>query len=452
MGRLHRGILSVSLLLSFSLLHAEPGPPIVLAVVPDHADGLYAQSEQVTWTVDVKSGDRALLKTVPYVVKKDAADPVAQGTIDLSAGPATVTASRPEPGALFAVFSSPDPAVKKPLALGGALVAADKVGPALPEPADFDAFWQGKLKDLAAVPPNPVVEKGTVDGVKGIEPKSVDYYKVTLDNVGGTHVRGQLARPATGEKFPAILVLQWAGVYGLDKSWVANLARQGFLVLDVEAHDIPIDEAPAFYENLKDTTLKDYVHLGDESRETSYFLRMFLGDVQAANYLASRPDWDGRTFVVAGTSQGGLQSFATAALFPKATQMMVLVPAGCDVEAPFAVPPRAVSWPDWMNDRTAQGKDMAKVKEAAAYFDPIYFASRIACPALVGVGLLDETARPAGIAAAFNALKNPAKELLPMPFASHSEAGGVQAAYYTRAEVWRAAIKAGEPLPPPAVH
>ncbi|SDT92725.1 Cephalosporin-C deacetylase [Verrucomicrobium sp. GAS474] len=437
---------------------AEPPPPIptaapaseagvLLSVVPDHANGLYALGEKVTWTVDVKSGSRATLTALPYVIRQNGQPEVGHGTLDLSAGPATMTGTLAEPGALLAVISSADAAVKKPLGLGGAVIAADQIGPVLPAPDDFDAFWDGKLKEIAAIPANPVLEK--VEGLPNAD--GVDYYKVTLDNINGTHVRGQLARPTTGEKFPAMLVVQWAGVYPLDKNWVLAPAREGYLVLNIEAHDIPIDEPAAFYADLGKGALNGYTAIGEEDRETSYFLRMFLGDVQAVQYLASRPDWDGRVLIVTGGSQGGLQSFATAALCPKVTHMMTWVTAGCDVYAPLATPPRAASWPSWLSiwgGPAARGHDVEKVKKTAGYFDPIYFAHRITCPALVAPGLIDETARPTGIFAAFNALASPVKELVPLPLTGHNS--GSQQAYHSRAAVWRTALKKNEPIPPAA--
>ena len=429
-------------------LAADP----VVTLKPDHPDFVYALDEKATWTVDVKEGDRTGLTAVPYVVKRDGLDPVAQGTLDLSAGPATITASRPEPGLLLAVVSSPEKpapgAVVKPLGLSGVLVAPEKIAPALPAPGDFDAFWQEKLKELAAVPVNPVVEKGSLEGIKNTD--GIDYYKVTLDNVRGTHVRGQLARPTMGDKFPAMLMLQFAGVYGLDKAQLAAQAREGWLVLNISAHDLPIDETPDFYKAQKDGALKDYIFQGSEDRETSYFLRMFLGDVRAAEYLASRPDWDGRILMVTGTSQGGMQSFVTAALFPGVTHLSVLVPAGCDIRSPLATPPRAFGWPYWISNWGPPGRDMEKVKTTAGYFDPAYFAARVKCPSLVAPGLIDDTARPTGILAAYNAIQSPAKELLLLPLSDHHGSGGAQGAYFSRFYAWKQAIKAGTPIPPRA--
>jgi dienelactone hydrolase len=303
---------------------------------------LYALAKPAVWTVDVTSGDRSALAAVPYTVKRDGGDEIANGTINLSVGPATITASRAEPGALLAVISAPTATNKPRLWTGGAIFAPEKIAPAKPAPADFDAFWQAKLRELAAVPPNPVLEKGTLDDVPYTH--GLPYYKVTLDNIWNTHVRGQLSRPVKGDKFPAMLIFQAAGVGPLQKQIAANPAKQGFLVLNIEAHDIPIDEFPAFYNDLKANALKNYTSIGVDSRDTCYFLRMFLGCIRAAEYLTSRPDWDGKTLIVTGVSQGGFQSFATAALFSKVTALVSSAPAGDDADAALARPPRPVAW------------------------------------------------------------------------------------------------------------
>jgi len=433
-----------------ALALGEPGPAPVVVLKADHADGAYAVGETATWTVTVTAGDLPALAAVPYVISKDGsgADAV-RGTLDLSSGSATLTATRAEPGCLLVTVNPATPPAK-PYGLGGAIFGAGQIAPARPAPDDFDAFWQAKLAELAAVPPNPVVEKVDLAGTKNAAlAQGVDYSVVTLDNIRGTKVRGQLARPAAGDKFPAMLIVQWAGVYSLDPAWVLGAAKEGFLVLNIQAHDIPPVGKPEVYTELAKGALKDYVRLGSEDRETSYFTRMFMGDVRAADYLASRPDWDGKVLFVNGTSQGGLQSFATAALDPKVTHLSVLVPAGCDVYAPFAVPPRALSWPNWLSTWGPQDRDMEKVKATAGYFDAIYFAARAKCPALVAPGLLDETARPAGIAAAFNALPNPQKELLFLPASNHHGEGGAQGPYIARFAAWKKAILAGAPVPPP---
>ena len=156
--------------------------------------------------------------------------------------------------------------------------------------------------------------------------RGVNYWKLQLDNIRGTHIQGQLARPVAGGLLPAMLVVQWAGVYPLQKEWVTEHAAQGWLTLNIMAHDLPIDEPPAFYEQLSEGALTNYAAIGNDDREQSYFLRMYLSCYRAVEYLSERPDWDGRTLVVTGTSQGGLQSFVAAGLNPKVTGLMALVP------------------------------------------------------------------------------------------------------------------------------
>lgn len=415
---------------------------LALSIVPDRKDGLYASGDTVTWTIDVADTktDRAMLEKLDYTVKKDGEVVVGKGLIDLAAGPATVTGTRTEPGALMLSITKPG-GNGLPLGVGGAMYDWQKVKLSQPAPADFDQFWSEKLKELAAVPVNPVLQKVDVPAAPGTE-----YYKVTLDNIGGTHVQGQLARPVAGEKFPAVLILQYAGVYPLKKDEVVNRAAKGWLALNISAHDLPIDESDDFYKQKKDGDLKNYVYMGSEDREKSYFLRMLLGCVRAAEYLASRPDWDGRTLIVTGTSQGGLQSFATAALFPKITGLMVNVPAGCDVYGPKATPARAFGWPYWLSNWGPKDRDPAKVAATAGYFDAAYFAERVKCPSLISVGLIDETSRPYGVISAYNAIQAP-KELVIMARSNHHGTGGAQALFMTQSANWTAALQQGKPLP-----
>ena len=103
-----------------------------------------------------------------------------------------------------------------------------------------------KIKELNATPVNPVLEPGP-----SVKPE-VDYFKITMDGFRGTKIHGQLVRPKREGKFPALLIVQWAGVYALDKWWATLPAGEGFLVLNISAHDLPIDEQPEFYKAQSD--------------------------------------------------------------------------------------------------------------------------------------------------------------------------------------------------------
>lgn len=431
-GGLFTAIFCVLAVLSFAVQSQE------LRVAPGNETGVYKPGQEIEWTVNVNGSD---LAEASYVLKKGGLSEIAKGTVLLKDGKGRIQAKLDEPGWLLAevgILSTNNKTVK---ATGGAIVSPEKILPALPRPADFDAFWEAKLAELKAVPVNAQMEPG-VSGKSGVQ-----YQTIAMDNIRGSHIRGQLARPEKGEKLPAMLIVQWAGVYPLQKSWVVDRAAEGWLVLNINAHDLPIDKPAGFYNEQNNGLLKDYPAIGNDDRETSYFLRMYLSCYRGAQYLADRSDWDGRTLVVTGGSQGGLQSFVTAALHPRITAVLACVPAGCDLSGPEAK--RLPGWPMWYYK--TQGKDEAKVREAARYYDVVNFASRIRVPVLVGAGLIDTTCPTPGVMAACNQLQGP-KEILILPLSEHGDKNGSQNHYYERFNAWKEALVKGGPAPIPSAN
>lgn len=400
-----------------------------LTLLTERASCVYRPGETVVFRLTAKDTGG---QKVRFSLKRGGSTVLREGEAELRDGAALLETALDAPGAVLAEARVKGADGKDVRALAGALVEPAKIVLALPCPDDFDAFWKARIGDLAAVPANPVLAGGDA-GRDGVE-----YFTITMDNIRGTKIRGQLARPKEGAKLPALLIVQWAGVYPLEKGWATGPAAEGFLTLNILAHDLPIDEPKEFYKAQADGPLKDYAAAGNDSRETSYFLRMYLSCYRAAEYLARRPDWDGRTLIVSGTSQGGMQTFVTAGLHPKITAAMAMVPAGCDLAGHLAG--RSPGWPQW--NRKTEGKDPAKVLEACRYYDAANFAARITCPILVGAGLVDETCPPEGVVAALNQCRGP-KELVILPRSDHQGRGNSQAPYHARAAEWRAAIKAG---------
>ena len=388
----------------------------------------YGAGETIEWKVSLAGAGSETLKDGSYILRQGGQGTLAEGKLDFTNGEAVVKASWSGPGSILAEINATASNGQKFKTLAGAVVVPEAIKPSAPCPDDFEAFWKEKLDELAKVPANPVLV--SEESAKG----GVDYWKITMDNIRGTHIRGQLARPSGTEKRPALLLVQYAGVYGLPKTNVTNMAAEGWLALNISAHDLPIDQAEAFYREQDTGALKNYVAIGNDDREKCYFLRMFLACSRAVDYLAGRPDWDGKTLVVSGTSQGGLQAFVTAGLNPKVTGMLALVPAGCDNSGTLAG--RKPGWPYWMNN--AKGKDEGKALETSKYFDAVNFAARVRCPALVGLGLIDTTSPPSGVFAAFNQLHGE-KEVVVMPFSDHKGRNNTQAPYHARAREWRKA-------------
>ena len=418
---------AVPLLLLFTVCQSSATE---LSAVPAHADGIYKTGEKVSWTISAPDNC-----TVKAVVKQNDSKVLWDGTVVLTDGKGRIETRLDEPGMILTTISTNQAKWKTVMTLGAA-VDPFNIPVSAPRPDDFDAFWNAKIKRLKSIPPNPVITKEECGD------SSVCYEKLTLDNIDATRVYGQLAKPAKEGKFPAMLIVQWAGVYGLPRDNVVNPAKKGWLALNIMAHDLPFDQPKEFYDKASATSLKNYTSIGNESRETSYFLRMFLGCYRAADYLAVRPEWDGKTLVVTGTSQGGLQGLVTAGLHPAITAVLVNVPAGCDTTGPWTG--RSVAWPYWF--RSTQGKDEKSVMETSRYFDAVNFACNIRCPALVAIGMIDQTSTPAGVMSAFNRIQGP-KEAVLMLNSPHQNRNNSQKPWHERSNAWLDELVKGNPPP-----
>lgn len=407
---------------------AAPAQPLEL--VPLHASGLYATGDTVGWTVTARPEAVVPADGYAYTLKLNNTTLLKAGKVDPSKGAVRIEASVTEPAMVYLEIALAAP-TDKPMAAGAA-VSPEKLQPVAARPADFDAFWVAKLEQLQKVPVEPVVTPGSSDR------DGVEYATIRLNNITGSHVYGQLAKPARPGKFPAVLQLQWAGgPYPLQKAWVVDRAAQGWLALNVEPHDVPGDMPQAFYDALP-ALIKQYQMIYNDDRERSYFLRMYLGDFRALDYLASQPEWDGRTLVVTGGSMGGQQSFAVAGLNAKVTHLIVDVPAGADTNA--VLHGRHESYPNWDSSNP-------KVMQTALYFDPVNFAPRVRATCLVSMGFLDNVSAPTGIWTVFNQLAGP-KEAVPLITAAHNHQSTPEQMkpYAERSAEWFAHLVKGEPL------
>jgi cephalosporin-C deacetylase-like acetyl esterase len=395
-----------------------------------HAGGIYALGETVGWTVT--AGPVAPAYAYKWTIRRNNAVVLKEGKLDLSTGKDTIEIVGDQPEMIYVAIeayanlapgapgidggtSAPDsakptaaPAGSAPGFTGGntgrdtgfyavgAAVAPTKLGLSTPRPSDFDAFWDAKLAAQAKIPINPVLTPVQTD-VPGVE-MSV----FALDALG-SKAHGYLAKPAGDGKFPAVIQLQYAGVYALNVHGDAERAAEGWLVLNVDSHDkLPSDPSGNIPQG--------YQAIGNTDREKSYFLDMYLRDSRVLDYLLTRPDWDGRTIVLTGGSMGGQQSLALAGLRPdRITAALVCVPAGADTNADLDG--RKAGYPFW----SSENPDAMKT---ALYFDTVNFASRIKAPVLAGMGFIDTVSPPAGVWTMLNQIPGPT-EPLPMIDSEH---------------------------------
>jgi cephalosporin-C deacetylase len=410
---------ALAVLLTAAISSAQRGAPVPqqLVFTPYRATGIYDIGDTVGWTV--APGPVEPTYAYKWTVRRNNAVVLKEGKLDLSSGQDKIEISGGEPEMIYVAIEpvaklagdspAPEAAASSTGFVGGntgrnnglyavgAAVAPARIGLAAPRPADFDSFWSEKLAAQAKVPINPALTPVETD-TPGVEMNTF-----VLDALGSKS-QGYVAMPTKEGKYPALVLLQYAGVYALNARSVAERAAEGWLVIDVDAHDkLPSDPSG--------NAPRNYPVAGNTDREKSYFLNMYLRDSRALDYLMTRSDWDGQTIVLMGTSMGGQQAIVLAGLRPeKITAVLACVPSGADTNGDLHG--RKAGYPNWPSDDS-------EVMQTALYFDPVNFASRIKAPVLAAMGFIDTTSPPAGIWTALNQIPV-AKEPLPMIESEHN--------------------------------
>jgi cephalosporin-C deacetylase len=388
-------------------VQAKAESKVTWTVRADHEDAVYKTGETVNFTVKLGENPSVAPDAELFVtISKDGYKTLKKFPVKLNNGNGSFTAELSEPGFLQARVSSD--AEGKVSTQWGVAISPAEIKPSMPVPDDFDAFWKGRLEALAKVPANPVLKPAAN---KKAEDSGVEVFDTRLNSLGDRKVSGYFARKAGAKpkSAPAILSLHGAGVRGSDMGGPINWASKGFIAMDINANGIDNGQDEAFYKAQAEGPLKDYRYINKDSREKSYFTLMFLRAKRALDFLCSQPEWDGRTLIVSGGSQGGFQAFAAAALDERVTMMLAHVPAGSDHTG--MVVDRVSGWPKIVP--VIDGKPDAKVLEASRYIDNVNFATRCkAETAVVSVGFVDGVCPPTGVYAAYNALVTKDKKIL----------------------------------------
>lgn len=402
-----------------------------LTLTPLKPGGIYALGESAGWEVSAPQG--AAPREYSYAIKKNNLEVIKTGTLDLSK-PARIETTLHEPAMLYVEIDDGDPSTE--LQAVGAAVAPAQLRPSVPTPRDFDRFWAEKIKRLQSVPANPVLT------AKQTSKPDVEHFILKMDHIDNRHIHGQIARPKRDGKFPGLVILQWASPpYPLQPEWVTDRAAEGWLAVNIEPHDVLPDQPKEYYDALP-PELKEYQKIGINDRDKNYFMYMYLAAYRAVDYLASRPDWDGKTLVAMGTSMGGQQTLCVAGLNSKVTALITHVPAGADTHGPLHG--RRSGYPNWPTDDP-------KILATSRYFDTVNCASRVRVPALVSMGFIDVVTPPVGIFTAFNQLRG-YKEAVPLMEAPHNHLATPeqQAPYEDRSREWLRTLAGGGDVAEPA--
>jgi cephalosporin-C deacetylase-like acetyl esterase len=306
---------------------------------------------------------------------------------------------------------------KPATARAGVVVSPEKITPSMPEPKDFDDFWNARRAALAGMP-----LKADLKPVESPD-SQIECFSLEAPCPQTNPVRGYFARPKEAKTHgcPAILFVRAAGVSGdWCKASVRNavsLAKQyGAIVVDINAHGMLNGQPPEYYQKLEQNELRSYWTQGTDDRDKFYFVGMYVRLLRSIEFIATQEPWDGKHLITIGESQGGGQALAAAGLDKRVSAAVALVPAMCDFAGPVAK--RAGGWPQPIG-RDVQSEQTKKVIDAVRYCDNVNLAKRSRAQTLVFVGLIDTTCSAPGVFATYNNLPG-GKRIVAYPHKPHN--------------------------------
>lgn len=283
------------------------------------------------------------------------------------------------------------------------------IKPTQTEPEDFDQFWTEQKAALAKIPPDYRLEPAPA-----LSSEKAEAFYLSFQNVGGwpgpSRFYGVLCVPRGKGPFPAVLVAPGAGVRPYTGSLA--MAEKGAITLQVGIHGIPLNLPAEAYDMLKTGALDNYARFNLDDRNAYYYRRVYLGCLRAADYLTTRPDWDGKNLIVMGGSQGGQLSIMTAALDPRVTGVAALYPAYSDVSG--YLHGRAGGWPGLFRTSENGVKDAPVEPKllTTSYYDTLNFAKRLRVPGIYFQGYNDVTCPPTSVFAVYNTITAPKRLVL----------------------------------------
>ena len=373
------------------------GNNISVTVVPDHQDWNYKVGQTAQFKVSVTKSSTLLHNVVvDYEAGPEMYADVKKQGVTLKDGTMTWKGKMTKPG-FYRLTVTAHVAGKEYKGSCTAAFSPELLKPTTVEPQDFDAFWQKTLEEArwtALMPQRKLLpERSNED---------VNVYQVSYQNIRwGSRTYGILSVPTKPGRYPALLRVPGAGVrpYSGDTYTAPTQA----IVLEIGIHGVDVTQPQPFYDNLMQGALNCYWDFGMDNRDHSYYKRVVVGCVRSVDYIASLPEWDGKTIGVTGSSQGGFLSYATAALDKRITFVAAVHPALCDHTA--SLQGVACGWPHYFYDN--KGKGMEKHIETSRYYDGVNFVRRIQCPTWVSFGYNDDVVPPTTAYATYNTLTCP---------------------------------------------
>ena len=377
------------------------GNNIVVTVTPDHQDWNYKVGETVNFVINVRKSGTLLDNVNVDIEAGPVMYPDVKKSMTLKDGTAKWSGKMAKPG-FYRVTATAHVGGKDYKGLCTAGFSPEKLRPYCQEPKDFDAFWK-KALDAA--------RKNDLNPTKRLLPerctKDMNVYEVSyVNNNWNSRMFGILSVPVKPGKYPALLRVPGAGVRSY--SGDTYTAPGKCIVLEIGVHGIPVTMEQNVYDDLHNGALDGYWNFNVAEPDKNYYKRVVTGAVRGVDFIASLPEWDGKTIGVTGASQGGFLSLAVAALDKRITFLGVVHDAMCDYEAELHNVgggwPHTIYW----DMKSGLDKNLINLKvEGGRYYDGVNFARRVTQPGWYSFGYNDEVVPPTSSYSTYNIVTAP---------------------------------------------
>ena len=383
------------------------GNDIVVSVTPDHKDWNYKLNETANFEVNVRKSGTLLDNVQIDYEAGPVMYPDVKRSITLKDGTLHLKGTLNRQG-FYRVKVVAHVNGKDYEGLCTAGFAPEKIQPYAKCPDDFDDFWKKALEEARRNELNP-----TMKLLPDRCTKDDNVYEVSfVNNRPNSRIYGILSVPKAQGHYPALLRVPGAGVRPYPGD--TYTASGKCIVLEIGIHGIPVTLDQTVYDRLLDGALNGYWDTNLEDPNKNYYKRVITGAVRPVDFIASLPEWDGKTLGVTGASQGGFLSIATAALDSRVTFFAAIHDAMCDYEA--ETKGIAGGWPHYFYNQKADVKRI----EGSRYYDGVNFAKRLR-PSQVcwfSFGYNDEVVPPTSSYGLYNIVKAK-KSLTVYPMTGH---------------------------------
>ena len=392
-----RFILSACLLV-FGAMHL--GAQEVVYSLNDE-DGVYSAGDKVVVYAEATED-----VSVTYDIMNSGVDTLDTRTVKLKKGKKKAVYSKKHKETCHIVLNLSYEGLETPVAVGF-VVAPENFTAGYDCPPDLREFWDDQVAQLRKLPIESSLVKVTKCKEKGFE--KTECHDLTLNMPEGRPVRGYMALPKDAEKgsLPIIIFAHSAGVnkhfnYATPERAVQySKYGRGCISVDINAHGMENAQPQEYYDGLYNGELNRYPDRKITGHKDYYFRLMFLRLVRTLDYLTTLPEWDGKTVLVYGESQGGAQAMALSGIDNRVTACVAIVPAMNDLGA--SKQGRPACWPKARNSR--MNKDNPLADEILPYYDAALLSTMSKADYWIEIGLVDKTCPPPAIWTAINVIK-----------------------------------------------